>query len=106
MDKELKPCPFCGKDVKLHVSLTYDDYFQVFCPHCGASNVWGDNAVKRWNKRSEIKRCPICGAKARSHEAYDCTWVVQCSKCYLTSPHKPTREDAIWFWNRRVNDEV
>ena len=106
MTEKLKPCPFCGKDVKLHVSLTYDDYFQVFCPHCGASNVWGDNAVKRWNKRSELKSCPICGAKARSHEAFDSTWVVQCSKCHLTSPHKSTREEAIRFWNRRVNDEV
>ena len=105
MTEKLKPCPFCGKEVVLHVSLTYANYFQVFCPNCGASNVWGADAIKRWDRRSEIKRCPICGAKAHSHEAYDRTWVVQCSRCYLTTPNKPTREEAIGFWNRRVNND-
>ena len=106
MTKKLKPCPFCGCKADVNVLPKFDDYKQVFCPTCGACNVWGDDAVKRWNRRSEIKRCPICGAKARSHEAFDSTWVIQCSKCHLTSPHKSTREEAIRFWNRRVNDEA
>ena len=106
MTEKLKLCPFCGSKAIVNVLSGHDGYNQVFCPTCGACNVWGDDAIRRWNKRNEIKRCPICGEKARSHEAYDCTWVVQCSRCYLTSPHKPTREEAIQFWNRRVNDEV
>ncbi len=105
MSEKLKPCPFCGEKTNVGVLSGHNDYEQVFCPNCGASNVWGADAVKRWNNRNEIKRCPICGAKAHSHEAYDRTWVMQCSRCYLTTPNKPTREEAIGFWNRRVSYE-
>ena len=105
MTEKLKPCPFCGGEAKVDVSQALSELKQVFCPNCGASNLWGKDAVKLWNKRKKIKRCPICGAKGLIHEAYDGTWLVQCSKCYLTGPHKPTQEEAIKAWNRRANDD-
>ncbi len=107
MTEKLELCPLCGHEVKTNVSSADADIKQVFCPNCGASNLWGDDAVKRWNKRKKdiIQRCPICGAIASDHEAYDGSWCVQCPKCYLTSPYKPTHEEAIKAWNRRPNYE-
>ena len=108
MDEDLKPCPFCGNEAEINVSPSASDIRQVFCPACGASNIWGEDAIKRWNKRKKekIKSCPICGAKVLDHEAYDGTWLVQCPKCYLTSPYKSTCEEAIEAWNHRTADNL
>lgn len=105
MTKKLKPCPFCGGEAKVDVSQSLSEFKQVFCPNCGASNLWSKYAIKLWNNRKRIKRCPICGEKGLIYEAYDGTWVVQCSKCFLTSPYKPIREEAIKAWNRRIGDD-
>lgn len=101
---KLKPCPFCGHEADINVSKFNK---QVFCPNCGAANVWGEDAIKRWNKRKKeiIKNCPICGAKALVYRAYDSTFCVQCRKCCLTSPYKRSRKDAITAWNRRVQED-
>ena len=103
MTKKLEPCPFCGHEAKIKVLMADEDIKQVVCPNCGASNVWGDDAVKRWNNRKKIiiRKCPICGAYAECYHDYDSTWLVQCSKCYLTSLYKKTYEEAIEAWNRR-----
>ena len=54
MDKKLKPCPFCGSDACVEVSL--GDY-SVFCQNgcdCGAKQEWfntEDEAIEAWNRR-------------------------------------------------------
>ena len=111
MTEKLKPCPFCGEKVKVDVPQSFSEFKRVFCPNffcpnCGANNLWGKYAIKLWNNRKKIKRCPICGAKGLIYETYDGTWVVQCSKCFLTTPYKLTREEAIKAWNRRVNNDI
>ncbi len=45
MTEQLKPCPFCDKEVNLHVSLTYADYLKIFSPNYGVSNVCGASNV-------------------------------------------------------------
>ena len=87
------------------LKLTYRNHLAslsgFFVLTAANNHLWSKYAIKRWNNRKKIKRCPICGAKGLIHEAYDGAWVVQCSKCFLTSPYKPTREEAIKAWNRR-----
>ena len=106
MKKKLKPCPICGARAELNVSPVDENFTQVFCPDCGASNVWGYDAVQRWNKRNKIiiQACPICGTRAECHHTYDDAWVVQCPKCYLTIRAEKNHEEAIAAWNRRPND--
>ena len=100
---KLRPCPFCGPEADVNIS---EPSKQVFCPNCGAANVWGEDAVRRWNRRKKeiIKNCPICGARASVYMAYDSTFCVQCRKCHLTSSYKRTRKEAIKTWNRRVGE--
>ena len=55
MKQELKPCPFCGRDVDL-VDKTPDLRLYVVCRWCGVSmcDTFEDGVealVKAWNKR-------------------------------------------------------
>lgn len=67
MDKELKPCPFCGGDGRIIEKIkVYDSRdkrmcrcttdFYVRCDRCGAEAEHFDNqnsAIKAWNRRVE-----------------------------------------------------
>ena len=55
MTKKLKPCPFCGSKADVNMLPKFDDYKQVFCPTCGACNVWGDDAVKNETKLKDVR---------------------------------------------------
>ena len=48
---ELKPCPFCGKDVEI---VEEGDYVEIVCDDCGiAMNRVSYNELKTsWNTRS------------------------------------------------------
>jgi len=51
---KLKPCPFCGGDVKENDIVTYDGFFFVRCQTCIAYGPYEDSnaeAVETWNKR-------------------------------------------------------
>lgn len=109
MTEKLKPCPLCGSEAKIKMLQFDNDVKQVFCPNCGAKNSFSKDAIERWNnrKKDEIKRCPICGSLALACEPFKDFWFVRCLNrlCYFGTPDKPTREEAIELWNRRINNE-
>lgn len=57
IEKQLKPCPFCGADdghgVCVRCLWPYETY-EVFCENCGASSkefILKDHAIEAWNRR-------------------------------------------------------
>ena len=54
---ELKPCPFCGEDEQITVTVENTEHgkeFSVFCPTCGANgsvSISERIAVELWNDR-------------------------------------------------------
>lgn len=56
---ELKPCPFCGGEAKLHEYFEPPDWHEcsVGCPACGVTMVVGfydkDATIEAWNTRWE-----------------------------------------------------
>ena len=63
---EIKPCPFCGSDSKLRVSLPTLGKRYVVCNNCGAYWPNGDDedeAIKRWNampRKGDVKMGKCC----------------------------------------------
>lgn len=57
MDKELKPCPFCGWNASYSYTLPLfneDLRYQVICIGCNASTsqkLTMDDAIEAWNRR-------------------------------------------------------
>ena len=58
--RELKPCPFCGKNVELnHYKTDKSDWWYVACKTCGiAVDPWMWNShqtrtetIEKWNRR-------------------------------------------------------
>lgn len=107
MTKKLKPCPFCGSEVKVNATNIRE---QIYCPNCGASTVWTSFPLsrKRWNERTRtetgLKPCPFCGSRAKIYQAYDNNFCIQCPKCTVTSPYCKSKEEAVEAWNRRVKE--
>lgn len=60
--KDLKPCPFCGKQVKMDINAWGDSYTaSVHCKNCGATqSCFTDKSINKaklravvaWNRRS------------------------------------------------------
>lgn len=53
MSEELKPCPFCGGEVKTDRSSNIIG-FQVYCAPCRIQTAWErtmEEAARRWNRR-------------------------------------------------------
>lgn len=51
---ELKPCPFCGKEVKIKV--THDDHYVIECDNCNSSTSFPylhsrEDIINAWNTR-------------------------------------------------------
>ena len=61
--EELKPCPFCGSEAKMHAAFAHGIASRVGayveCASCGAWSAthWGDDAQEKtaeaWNRRAE-----------------------------------------------------
>ena len=57
---DLKPCPFCGGEARIHISGKSDGY-RVACKNpfaCGAKIEWFDKeeeAIEAWNTRKPIE---------------------------------------------------
>lgn len=65
VDKDLKPCPFCGESGYLGIAFAqkvYSDDSFVRCHNCGASGppsgISDAQARKLWNERKEEKEHP------------------------------------------------
>lgn len=62
LEMDLKPCPFCGNDVELHLaSHVVEDFWNkntIYCPHCRF--VMDDTSkiklVKKWNRRDACEQ--------------------------------------------------
>ena len=55
VDKELKPCPFCGGEAWIYEGNIY----WVKCEDCGVEQVWSgtkEKAIKKWNTRTDAPR--------------------------------------------------
>lgn len=87
MNKELKPCPFCGST---RVRVMYSDINKahvVYCTNCKTSTniaVREEDAIYLWNKRAEPERkhgewlphpherewdvCSVCGTGCKRRE--------------------------------------
>lgn len=57
MNKELKPCPFCGGKVKKNIAPFYKTVMFV-CENCGADTCfygaeYEPKATEAWNRRTE-----------------------------------------------------
>ncbi len=60
---EIKPCPFCGSDVKIE-KMNWDDcydYYDIYCDNCGGTTGikrahTEKEAVNRWNQRKRGKK--------------------------------------------------
>ena len=103
--EKLKLCPLCGSEAEIKRSEIVE---QVYCPNCGARNIWHPNAREHWNKRkrkTDLKPCPICGGTGKVYETYESKYCVQCRKCGFTSDATPEPRAAKSKWNRRTNDE-
>lgn len=59
MNKELKPCPFCGKKAETHEDIYY---CKIKCSECGAESgivrvsaryCAVDKVTEAWNRRAE-----------------------------------------------------
>lgn len=51
---KLKPCPFCGKEVKIKV--THDDHYVIECDNCNSATSFPylhsrDDIINAWNTR-------------------------------------------------------
>lgn len=56
MENELKPCPFCGSDVK--IEYIFPNEFVIVCENCGIAALPAnekicelDVLIDRWNRR-------------------------------------------------------
>lgn len=120
MENELKPCPHCGGQAKLHKK---GNRFYVECDgDCWTQtdkHSYPENAVKEWNgleRRKEEKTlfpCPFCGGEALLEEfsarkGFESS--VSCCNCpaSMASITYDTQEEATEaiteYWNRRCTD--
>ena len=62
---------------------------------------------------SDLKHCPFCGSHAELDKDYfkgnntpnKHVYMVNCKKCYITTPPCKTPDEAIKLWNTRKEDK-
>lgn len=57
------------------------------------------------NKREKLKPCPFCGGKAQVYQDYTSHYLVQCTKCGITTLHYGDTQSPKDVWNRRTKNE-
>lgn len=126
MNKENKPCPFCGSlCVKSDKTLASSYAWYVWCLYCGAIGPKGNTeqeAWEKWNKRSDTKKekrvfkhtpCPKCGSTDKVRTTQDADrggdtsygrYYVCCFNCWYIGPLADTRKKAWLEWDKRSNE--
>ena len=65
MDEELKPCPFCGGELKVSEDKGRDydtPRYYITCIDCGVtstSSMFKDELINKWNQRAEPENKPL-----------------------------------------------
>lgn len=56
MDNKLKPCPFCGAEIKVWEPAGFGVVRVLECPNCHVRFVfpWNDKIAEHWNRRAEL----------------------------------------------------
>ena len=57
---------------------------------------------------TKLKPCPFCGGEAEIIRYCDgpiVYYYASCKECYSTSGCVVTKEDAVYVWNRRMEDK-
>ena len=129
MNKELKPCPFCGGKAELigsdePIDASGNPFWCVTCLVCGFRihpNGDSDKVISNWNCREDydeanLKACPFCGGRPEiismyepgpgGHYRENYIW---CPYCGEQTNTLQDLETAIIQWNHRVkcnNTEV
>ncbi|MBO4854070.1 MAG: Lar family restriction alleviation protein [Oscillospiraceae bacterium] len=91
---ELKTCPFCGGEAKIHISAFKSEYMQ------------GNGALPKNVKIIREWRCP--GSKEWNTEFRRAAYTAQCTDtaCIGRSQKKyRTEAEAAEAWNRRADDD-
>lgn len=105
----LKPCPLCGGEAKLHhYGNPPDDVFYVSCNKCGITT------QKEINKSGS---CPFCGSEATFRPVIEYTadehghgigwlfYIVSCPACKVCTKFYRFKTDAINAWNIRADND-
>ena len=129
MSEELKPCPFCGGDVRnvYPVNPTlFDNHFLVICQQCGCIGPFSDErkngslsprefqekAVTAWNTRAvlpdtlegepgkEIVRCKDCQFRGRCTAIEEGMTRIMFLDCSLA----PDNGFCAWGERKEAND--
>ena len=59
IEKEVLPCPFCGKENLSLKELVKDECFSIYCEECGIYGIKSineENAIDLWNTRKYIPK--------------------------------------------------
>lgn len=107
---ELKPCPFCGKEVNIYKGeFDGSKIYSVSCENCGVSIGCSEDKhrmINDWNRRSDnLLPCPYCEGKALICESQingKTYLMVACEDCGASTFGSEDEAEVIAAWNKRT----